>query len=44
VKISRCTGEVAALFVVVAIALFVRFHAITTPAMDATPTPFGIGA
>lgn len=30
-KISRCTGEVAALFVVVAVALFVRFHAITTP-------------
>lgn len=29
-KISRCTGEVAALLVVVAIALFVRFHAITT--------------
>jgi uncharacterized membrane protein len=33
VKISRCTGEVAALSVVVAIALFVRFHAITTPAV-----------
>lgn len=30
-KIARRTGEVAALFVVVAIALFVRFHAITTP-------------
>ncbi|WP_223512119.1 glycosyltransferase family 39 protein [Pseudomonas sp. GL-B-19] len=32
-KVSRCSGEVAALFVVVAIALFVRFHAITTPAV-----------
>ncbi len=31
--VSRCSGEVAALYVVVAVALFARLHAITTPAV-----------